>query len=98
MNYYNGKMFVDVYDSKGASVTKCLTTTASIIPDPYPNFKETICGCPCEVEDDILSVCIKKNPKEDKRIACNTNVVIEYVNNEHPYYQFFPNIFIYKTL
>lgn len=98
MNYYSGKTFIDVYDSKGAKPTNCLTTTTSIIADPYPNYKETVCGCPCETEDDILSVCIKKNPSVDKKISCNTNVVSEYIDGNNPLYDSYPNIFTYKTL
>ena len=97
MNYYSGKTFIDVYDSKGAKPTNCLTTTTSIIADPYPNYKETVCGCPCEVEDDILSVCLKKTPPIDKKLLCNTNVSSEYVDSGTNY-NTFPNIFLYKTL
>ena len=97
MNYYSGKTFIDTYSSNGGSPIKCLTTTTSIIADPYPNYKETICGCPCEVEDDILSVCLKKLPQVSKNLSCNTNTSIEYVDSGINY-DSFPNIFLYKTL
>ena len=72
-NYYKGKTFIDVLDSRGVDKSECVQTTATIIADPYPNYKETICGCPCEVEDDILSVCLKKKIVKPAT-TCNTDI------------------------
>jgi hypothetical protein len=76
MNYYSGQTYVNTYNTLGVPPTNCLTTTTSIIPDPYPNYKETICGCPCEVDDDILSVCLKKRLTNNNTCTdCTTKVV-----------------------
>ena len=94
INYYSGKTFVDVVDSRSIDKSECVETTTSIIADPYPNYKETICGCPCEVIDDILSVCLKnKNVKSTS--SCDTGIEsYEYINqtNFTPY----PNIYVYQ--
>lgn len=80
MNYYSGNTFVDVLDSRGIDKSNCVDKTVSIIADPYPNYKETVCGCPCEVEDDILSVCIK-NKDNVAQPSCYNNInTYNYVN------------------
>lgn len=95
-NYYKGKTFVDVLDSKGVDKSECVQTTTTIIPDPYPNYKETVCGCPCEVEDDILSVCLKKKIVKNTTTSCDTGIEsYEYVNQvglNQPY----PYIYVYQ--
>ena len=93
-NYYKGKTFVDVLDSRGVDKSECVQTTTTIITDPYPNYKETICGCPCEVEDDILSVCLKHKIVKPAS-TCNTDIAsYEYVNqaNLTPY----PFMYVYE--
>jgi hypothetical protein len=92
MNYYSGKTFVDVLDSRGIPKIDCVETTTSIIPDPFPNYQETICGCPCDVEDDILSVCLKK--KEVKPAStCNSDIKSKTYGMPSSKY---PNVFVYQ--
>ena len=96
MNYYEGNIFVDVLDSRGIDKSECVTKTTSIITDPYPNYQETICGCPCEVEDDILSVCLKNKIVKNTTTSCDTGIEsYEYVNQaglNQPY----PFIYVYE--
>ena len=61
INSYSGKTFINVLDSRGVDKSKCSLSTVNIIQDPFPNYNETICGCPSDNKDDILSVCLKNN-------------------------------------
>ena len=94
MNYYSGKTFVDVFDSRSVDKSKCVETTTSIITDPYPNYKETICGCPCEVIDDILSVCLKNKTFKPTSL-CDTGIKsYEYVNRANS--TSYPYMYVYQ--
>jgi hypothetical protein len=90
-NYYSGNTFIDVLDSRGVNKSECVQTTTTIIPDPYPNYKETICGCPCEVEDDILSVCLKKKIVKNTTSSCDTGIESYDYNPEG-----YPYIYVYN--
>lgn len=91
MNYYEGNIFVDVLDSRGVDKSECITKTTSIITDPYPNYQETVCGCPCEVEDDILSVCLKNKTVTNTTSSCDTGIESYDYNAEG-----YPYIYVYN--
>lgn len=57
---YKGKTYVDVVAIDNTEVGNCVVYKSEIIKDPMPEPTLTNCGCPCEGEDDILSVCIEK--------------------------------------
>jgi len=59
---YSGDTYVDLltYPS-GVKLDDCYVYKTEIIPDPKPSPIYTSCGCPCEGEDDSLSICLEKN-------------------------------------
>jgi len=83
-NSYTGKTYIDVLDSNNLDKTKYTKITTNIIQDPFPSYNETSCGCPTDVNDDILSVCIKGNYNKPEEIikSCDSDIVKkEYIDN-----------------
>jgi hypothetical protein len=61
INGYNGQTYIDVVDDMGHELDKCYVYTADVIPDPMPTQTLSVCGCPCDGDDDILRVCVNKS-------------------------------------
>jgi hypothetical protein len=57
---YEGNTYVDVVGIDNTDIGDCVVYKSEIIKDPMPQQTLTPCNCPCEGEDDILSVCIEK--------------------------------------
>jgi len=57
---YKGPTYVDIVASDNTDIGNCVVYQSEIIKDPMPEPILTPCGCPCEGEDDILSVCVEK--------------------------------------
>ena len=60
INNYNGPTYVDIVADDNTDIGNCVVYQSEIITDPMPEPIFTPCGCPCEGEDEILSVCIQK--------------------------------------
>ena len=68
---YTGDTYVEVVNEDGSDLGDCIVYETEIIKDPMPEDILTPCGCPCEGEDESLSICIKKtDPKPVK--PCET--------------------------
>lgn len=63
---YDGETYVELTDVNGYELEGCYVYEAEIIKDPRPQDILTPCGCPCEGDDDSLSICIKKDEKPKK--------------------------------
>lgn len=63
---YEGDTYVDVTALDGSDLGGCVVYKADIIADPMPKDVLTPCGCPCEGEDDSLSICVEKGSNEIK--------------------------------
>ena len=57
---YTGPTYVDVVADDNTDIGNCVVYQSEIIKDPMPTQTVTACDCPCEGEDDILSVCVEK--------------------------------------
>ena len=57
---YTGPTYVDIVADDNSSLGDCVVYKAEVIKDPMPEPILTPCGCPCEGEDDMLSVCVEK--------------------------------------
>ena len=57
---YKGPTYVDVVGTDNTDIGNCVVYHSEIIKDPMPTQTVTPCNCPCEGEDDILSVCVEK--------------------------------------
>jgi hypothetical protein len=60
INGYNGQTYIDIVDDAGNDLDSCYVYTAEVIPDPMPTQTVSVCGCPCEGDDDALNVCVTK--------------------------------------
>ncbi len=58
---YNGEAYVDIVNQDNSDISQCVVYKAEFIKDPMPTAPTTECGCPCEGDDDILSICLEKN-------------------------------------
>jgi hypothetical protein len=66
---YNGEAYVDIVNQDNSDISQCIVYKAEFIKDPMPTAPTTECGCPCDGDDDILSVCLDKNNSKEQ--ACN---------------------------
>lgn len=71
---YDGDTYVDIEYTNGLSLPNCYIQTVEIIPDPKPQNVITDCGCPCDVKDESLSICLEK-------IDVKEEVCFQRVNN-----------------
>ncbi len=55
---YVGDVYVTATNTNGSSLNDCTVIQSSIIPDPMPSPILNDCGCPCEGEDESLSICL----------------------------------------
>lgn len=77
---YEGNTYVDVVGIDNTDIGDCVVYKSEIIKDPMPQQTLTPCNCPCEGEDDILSVCIEKG--KPKPTPCsNLGVGTRYIDN-----------------
>lgn len=56
---------VDIFDEFGAAIEDCVIFKPSIIQDPNYDLKLTECGCKDIGPDNVLSLCLEKNPNPD---------------------------------
>lgn len=68
---YDGVAYIDILNQDNEDVSKCVVYEAEFIKDPMPTPVETSCGCPCEGEDDILSVCLDKTKTSGESKVCD---------------------------
>jgi hypothetical protein len=90
-NNYTGKFYVDVVNKNDGNINNCVTPTIYVSPDPYPTAEQTICGCDCIGDDDMLSVCLKKN---EQKYDCNKDLASKRFN-ETSDMEKNPYIFVY---
>jgi hypothetical protein len=57
---YVGETYVDVTLINGQTLPNCFIYETQIVNDPKPQSVETACGCPTDVNDDSLSICVEK--------------------------------------
>ena len=57
---YKGPIYVDIVADDNSSLGECVVYKAEVIKDPMPEPILTPCGCPCEGEDEMLSICVEK--------------------------------------
>ena len=57
---YDGETYVDIQYTNGLDLPNCFLQTVEIIQDPKPQTVITDCGCPCDVKDESLSICLEK--------------------------------------
>lgn len=56
---YDGDTYVDVVNNDGSDLSNCIVYDVDIVKDPMPQDILTQCGCPCEGDDEVLSVCVE---------------------------------------
>jgi len=61
ITHYTGKTYIDILNEDNADISQCVVYKAEVLKDPMPTVPTNICGCPCEGEDDMLSICLEKN-------------------------------------
>ncbi len=81
---YNGDTYVDIVGSDNSDIGNCIVYQAEIIGDPMPTPILTPCDCPCEGEDDILSVCVEKGKPINQ--PCKTLINTPSVNSNTGFY------------
>jgi hypothetical protein len=68
---YSGETYVDLVTyPKGTTLPDCYVYTTDIIPDPKPSPILTPCGCPCDSEDDSLSICLETKITKPQVLDC----------------------------
>jgi len=94
MNNYSGNLYVDVVNKNNGSIANCVIPQVYISQDPYPTAEQTACGCDCIGDDDMLSVCLKKN---EQKYDCNFELSSKRFAESNPEdMQSYPYIFIYN--
>jgi hypothetical protein len=68
---YTGETYVDVVNIDGTDIGDCVVFTTEIIKDPIPEDILSACGCPCGLDDDALSICVKRIDKPQTK-PCST--------------------------
>jgi hypothetical protein len=68
---YTGETYVDVVNIDGTDIGDCVVFTTEIIKDPIPEDILSACGCPCGLDDDALSICVKRIDKPQIK-PCST--------------------------
>jgi hypothetical protein len=66
---YHGEAYIDILNEDNQDISQCIVYKAEFIKDPMPTTPTTKCGCPCQGEDDILSVCLDKT--NNKKLPCD---------------------------
>jgi hypothetical protein len=70
---------VNLTNDLGEDLSDCFVFTSTITPDVKPGIIYTDCGCPCEGNDNILSLCIdKKDSKTQEPLTCDSNKIKGY--------------------
>jgi hypothetical protein len=93
---YTGPTYVDIVADDNSSLGECVVYKAEVIKDPMPEPILTPCGCPCEGEDEMLSVCVEKGkpkPQPCKNVYNNyieqsTGFIIASLNVYNPQNQY----------
>lgn len=76
---YDGSVYVDILNQDNEDISQCIVYKADIILDPMPTTPTTDCGCPCEGNDEILSICLEKN--NEKPETCK-NLYYNFTSDE----------------
>lgn len=84
---YSGDTYIDVSAVDGGDLSKCVVVNTSIIKDPLPTVPLSICGCPCEGDDESISICIEKT-KQNTPVPCSNLVSQPTTDTENGYYVF----------
>jgi hypothetical protein len=90
INNYNGPTYVDIVADDNTDIGNCVVYQSEIITDPMPEPIFTPCGCPCEGEDEILSVCIQKS---NQPIQPCSNLVDNSIDPTTGFYIFDVNLY-----
>lgn len=88
MGGYRGNMYVDVTNEDGSDLSSCVVVKTDIIIDPIPMDELDACGCPQDITDEALSICIKKLKKGVVRKPCDTLATAPVVDTDTGYYIF----------
>jgi len=81
---YTGPTYVDVVADDNTNIGNCVVYQSEIIKDPMPTQTVTDCGCPCDGEDDILSVCVGKARPVSKPCA---NIYGNWIDRTTGFYE-----------
>jgi hypothetical protein len=84
---YTGDTYIDITASDGGDLSECVVVNTLIVKDPLPTLPLSICGCPCEGDDDSISICIEK-AKQATAVPCNNLVSQPISDTENGYYIF----------
>jgi len=95
---YSGETYVSGYTLNDTSLDGCIVVDTRIIVDPYPTVI-TDCGCPTDLIDDSLSICVSSSPFVKTR-PCPSLYGNPSVTSSgyllFPYLQYNPNGTIYE--
>lgn len=84
---YTGDTYVDISNVDGGDLNPCIFVNTSIVKDPLPTVPLSICGCPCEGDDESLSICIEK-VKAPVTPPCQSLVTQPIIDTNNGYYVF----------
>ena len=84
---YTGDTYIDVSNINGTEINQCVVVNTSIVKDPLPTVPLSICGCPCEGDDDSLSICVERTKKLTVE-PCINLVSQPTVDEDNGYYVF----------
>jgi hypothetical protein len=84
---YTGDTYVESSNVDGGDLSSCVVVKTTIVKDPLPTVPLSICGCPCEGDDDSLSICIERT-KESQITPCSNLVTQPVADVENGYYVF----------
>ena len=84
---YSGDTFIETTAIDGGSLSDCIVVKTDIVQDLLPTVPLSLCGCPCEGDDDTISICIEKS-KELTDLPCKTLSNQPTEDIENGYYVF----------
>jgi hypothetical protein len=84
---YTGGTYIEATHIDGSDLSKCVVVKTDIIKDVLPTTPLSLCGCPCEGDDEMISICIEKTTPSTT-LPCETLVSQPTSDTENGYYIF----------
>lgn len=84
---YTGDTYVVASNIDGGDLNPTINVSTTIIKDMLPTTPLSLCGCPCEGDDDSLSICVER-VKKPTPSACNFLVSQPVTDDQNGYFVF----------